>query len=1503
MFRACVLLAMLLALPCLGAAAAESDAEGGAARLPEDRAAQAVLVASAERLQRGEHAEVIGVLGRLLTAEPEGFVIINGTHRTVHAEANRLLGLLPPSALKLYEQQFGARAAQALAEAQRAADLDRLREIAVRYRFTSSGLTAWQQLAEWHFDLGEFTAAAAVSRQIQSHPLATREMRQLAELRRLVAQARAGDVEAARQQAQRFANLTIRLGGQSVRAVDWLERELRRSDAKPAARPVTASLPSLIPVWKQETPLGLAASAAEAKRDRKLPVLRPDLLSGLTQPLPLADVESADDLRSALQRRRRELRDYGIPHLPSFQPLVVDEVLVTRTLEALGAWNVRTGQPLWREPTPSLAGVAQNANRVRNDPFRRLLADQLTRRIEADSIYGRLTTDGRQVFAIEEDSLPLTEPMLTPMPTGHPSQDSAASASPHNQLMAYEVRTGKLLWRAGGPLADVADQLSGQFFLGPPLVEGDRLYVVGQRGTELRLLALRRATGELDWSLPLAEVSKPLSAEPDRRLWACPLLSAGGLLICPTTAGLIVAVDPTTRTSTWAQRYSIAPRGPRHRSPEAMRQPTAPPEHWWQGWREVSLLTDGTRVIAASPESDLLHAFDAQTGDRLWSRPRGDGLLLAGMTRDAVLVVRRHQVEAVALDDGTVRWTADTGAAAGRGVLNSTHLFLPLVSGSVAAITLADGQWQRTYPPASGARFVGNLTACPEGCVAQNTDRLALLPSLDEQRQRALPGGDTAHLLAQVRRDREAGDFATAAEWLRKLDANDAAVKRELRQTLLAWLRQQPPNWKTLAAELKPLAESPRDRAATLYALANAARHSGEFVPALEAYFDLLALDLDEFVTAAQVPPRRVRFDRQVEGELRDLLAAATAEQRRDLEAAFARRLEQVRKSPDPFAVQRFAERLSGLPWGRQLRLDRTRETGIGWSPLRRELALLDIAGSSDRTLAAQALPRLIEQMLDHSFPEAALRYAQQARRDFGDVFLKDGQMVASRLNTWPADAPLLTRTSRPPDPWPRRIPEVSSEKEQNDDVYFYPVPVEASPGSLVSRLDVLIERQTRSIRFAGGGQRGSWEVSLPSNKSPLRFVYNLCHGWGVGSLLIVRAGSELFAIAPLDDHGEPNARILWSLDTSGGTPLRELPASVPVPAIPGFREANSRMVGVHDRVVAQVGPVRAGYLCYQEKAKLVCVETATGQRLWERWDLPTGITVSGDDETVLLHNPTTNELELLHALDGKPLGTVAAPTPKSVLRQSGRHALMESRAESYQLRRVDLTSGAPVWERAFPNGSRSFAMDSETVGVVQPDGALQIIDEPTGKTRVTTRVRLPKQLTRIVCAADERWWYVAFSDEVRDEPRLKALQFQGGYRTPLVNGVLHALDRETGEVLWQRPLENEPFAMDVSKMAPILVRVFRPVNPARRDSTNPLDHLECHVRCFDKRTGEEILRRDELVPHLYHALECDAEQGRVVVKLERLTIRLDYAPELLPADAEHPANVPAEPDTHSADE
>src|SRR4051794_35348650 len=124
-----------------------------------------------------------------------------------------------------------------------------------------------------------------------------------------------------------------------------------------------------------------------------------------------------------------------------------------------------------------------------------------------------------------------------------------------NQLAAYDIATqGKLAWELDG--SRNAGKLAGAFFLGAPLAIDNTLYVMAEIRSALYLIALDPATGQVQWQQQLLQLEQSIPLDPPRRKSGVTPSYAGGVLVCPTSASTVVAIDVIKREFAWVYRYT-----------------------------------------------------------------------------------------------------------------------------------------------------------------------------------------------------------------------------------------------------------------------------------------------------------------------------------------------------------------------------------------------------------------------------------------------------------------------------------------------------------------------------------------------------------------------------------------------------------------------------------------------------------------------------------------------------------------------------------------------------------------------------------------------------------------------------------------------------------------------------------------------------------------------------------------------------------------------------------
>lgn len=1457
------------------------------AKLARDRRADLVLEAARVQIRQRDYASAIAMLQELLDGS-NAFARGDTTVPSVASEANRLLREMPANAREAYERLHGLEANQLWQEARQSDQPEALREVVARFGMTKAGWSALRDLASRSLDRGEWRMAAAAFSALAQHPQSAITTETGWMTGWILAESRATtDGPAARELWQRFRLRLERAPAPSTSVnknlADWLEKQL------PPAAPT---------VLDGRTALGLAPSDHNVWQH-----------SAGTNGVWLEDI-------------LEEWNRYDVLALPSMQPLVVGDVVLARFVHPakVVAVDARRGKRLWEQSFTKETLEPTFTDLERHPGIRSSLMDELQRRWFGDSVRGRMTTDGRRLFLVND----LDDLDLKP----------GAGSRLRNYLEAWDLATGERQWRIGSSVNEPPTGFQGLYFLGPPLVSDRLLYVVAQRELQVSLWVLRASDGQLEWTLPLAETDRNQFKETGWRHVACPVTWAGGRLICPTGAGCFVAVDPVTRSLAWSVRFE---RDDIHTVTGflAADRDRPFPVRWWESWREITcrelmLHNRESILLMAAPESRSLRALDSQTGELIWRVKFAEPLFFAS-SPSGVLVFERQGITAVDPATGRERWHTPHSPPVGPGEWIGDHYVYALLDGGWAMIDAATGAirhpesgfwWDLEIKkePSTEPKYFGSqgrivraggrwalLTTSHLGLFRNIADRHDEVVKLSESQ----PGSVDAKIeLARIAR--QMGDWEKAEASLRPLLAEHENVRWALRETLLHRLSERPADHKQLAAELLSLSRDTRVRMdvddllgqkhksapveiETRQALFEAALRSGDLVDALRGVLDWLDLNpegertISELATIATVPVsesprmgsmRTVRLDRWAQGIIFDMFAKADPQTRRQLDAVLIERRQRAIDSPDAFALQALADQLNCLPMGHELQSQLSGRTGVGIGYLKTSLALQAIAQGSDRAAAAQAWYRLA---LLHDFRSEPLEAAdcyRELRDHFADVKLADGHSSAKWLADVIPDSLIGRALSEGPrDPWPDRMPKVTSQDESHDDIYYYLVPFQ-SRDPIWRRMTVSVERQGRKVRFQGAGQRGYWDVTLPKSNSPRRHNWDMFRGWGLGTMVVVQVGEDLFGIQPLDERGESNAKLLWSMTVG---PYEEVAAHQFLPGRLGVRQDDYLMLDRYEQPVLEVVHASPGLLCYRSHNRLVALDPATGLRLWVRHHLPPLVTVTGDGEQIVLRLIATREMEVRRGFDGQLISRREDVTdPNSILMEFGTRRLLfqaekkDEAASPLRLSYQDLVSGEPLWERTLPTDSVPLAVDESRFAIIEPSGTLRFLSLADGHDLSKQEMPLPTPLATAHVFGDDSRLFVILASPVTERSWLATQQDRGGFRKPLVNGWLHAFDRRSLRLLWTIPTRNLPLAIDQPREAPFLVLSYRRPSDDSADGQSP----DGVLHLIDKRTGKEVLYDVGNTQNVHAALEPDPLQQRIDLLTPKRRIRLDYAGE-----------------------
>jgi outer membrane protein assembly factor BamB len=1475
--------------------------------LPPDRTAKRRLDTAQQMLEDRRFGEGVRLLGSLLENAEDFFFKPNPeqpVYRSLKAEAGRLIAAMPNEGRDSYELQFGARARQMLKQAALAGNLADMAEVSRRFFFTQAGQEATFLFARHHLDQNRPLAAALCLERLRETSSARARMEPVLSLTLATCWLRSGKPDKAKETLVRLkrsnGGAEIILGGKPVQlftsdaqALAWMEE--KAGVQHPANQPEAEQWT----LFRGDESRNAASSGGQ----------------------PLLNVRwrqrTADDstVEKFISKVRRDLLNQEIVALPSLHPLAIGDVVIMRTAFALQAVDFQNGKLVWRYPSTDdsleqflKAGTSQQPAQGTQQLFAGV--DQ---RMWEDATYGTLSSDGSQVYYVEDLGLAGVNfnSRMTVLPNGH--RNYSVNSRGTNRLAARELRTqGKLKWEIGGITGEDEPKLAGAFFLGPPLPLLGHLYALAEmKGQEIRLLVLSAATGALEWSQQLAVVEQSVVADGFRRNAGATPSFADGVLVCPTSAGAIVAIDLTTRSLLWGYQYPRAPQYPTDRFNVVRPAIYAGTErraneHWADGSITIS---DG-RALVTPPEADQIYCLSLSDGKELWKQGRGNNLYVGCVHRGDVVLIGRNTVSAVRLADGEKAWTdlelpADS-MPSGRGFTSGEFYYLPLTTAEVAKINLTTGRIEQRSRSRSG-HVPGNLVSYRGSIISQGVDYLDAyfqIDSLKEQIAKTLAAHpDDAKALAglgEVKLDQ--GALKEAVDLFRRSYRlkNDEATRQQLVESLLEALRVDFAANRGSLDELEALIEQPTHRLTFLRLKALGLQSAGDVGPAFETYMKLVdehsqpALDaVDEHVT--------VQRDRWIRAQLEPLRAAANADAQQQIDVVVAARLKTAIEAQSAGTLRAFLGVFGSHPAAETARDALLSRLG-GDDLLERNLLLRRRERSTDQAQVAATTARMAHLLRDAGRAELAAIYYRQLAGRFAQVECQDGktgeQLVAELPDddplrkglaadrSWPAGKVTAREEKAPPrigSP-PRVTRAIDLDVAGDGGPFFDDVTIsyDAQQQSLVAH-DGLGERR---FRFSLNEQGTRRLTNRNAYNAPL-----LSHVSADGGLLVLSVGTQLIAIDALS-AGDGSAKgILWTQDLNeqlgGFSPNHGVgPRLVNLPW-GGARTVAEDAAG---RRLGSIGPVNDDGIYFQRLHDLYCVEPLTGKTVWMRKNVGLGNDLFGDDELLFAAPTSDGDTLVLRAATGELLGTRRIAPFNKRMATIGRLVLSwELQGAKHVLQMRNPWLDETLWSFPFEPGAKAALVGQEAVGVLQPNGEFLLIALADGKPLVKERLEPETSLMGIYLLRSRAAYLLVTNCVTRNEPNVSVLAVPNVANSPLINGRVYAFEAGTGKKMWPAPavLSQQSLLLSQPSELPVLVLARQIHRPGPVKAQDP----KISVLCIDKRSGRVVYQNEQLPgsPIANFELSADPAARTVTIAIASKVITLSFTEDAVEPQAAAP--------------
>ena len=1431
------------------------------------------------------YAEGSRLLQTILESDEDAFFFPDQDHATAESslkiETQSLLGQMPAAGRAQYERQHGPAARRLLDEALLSHDAETLALVARRYFHTQAGYDAAYHLAAEQFDHDRPLTAALGFERLLAAPGAAGQFEPYVSIKCALSWMRAGLSDKAYEVLVglhgRYPRKRVSIGGRETALFDEPSQAL-------AWLAATAGAPQADSV---AVPSQWMSVGGDPRRNANTAGGSPYLNRGWRASTITGATESAESdalVGRALQERRSAMaasneEDASSPALSTAQPLIVDNLIVARSVGDIRAYDISTGNLAWAtaEKDQLLIEMLRNGNGPQaQNPAGNPVAELLSCRSWEDTTFGTLSSDGEFVFAVED--LQMSYASMTLLPRSQLFRD-------YNRLVAYDVKTGRAMWEAGGSRV-AGEPLAGTHFLGCPLVLDRRLYCLGESGSEIRLLVLDPRTGRLDWSQTLS-TSPPPAFDFSRRQSGLSPSSFGDVLVCPIGSEQMVAISLAQRSLSW--RYSFKQpadqydprRLPLFQQPRGIQQPGAGTLDQ-NRWLDSHATIDDLRVVATPSDAGELYCLNLLDGTLAWKKPRGEGLFVAGIHLGNVLVVGRSYVQALKLSDGEPAWREPTSIPfpSGRGFVAGDYLYLPLVTAEVATISLRDGRIVARARSLAG-NVPANLIAVRGFVVSQGPDFVEAYRQLDaleaEMAQALARRADDPQALAlrgeiQLQRGNVAQAYVDLKRAL-ELKSDDAAVKSLLVGSLLEGLRVDYGSYRKLEAEIEPLLTLPEERSAYLWLRALGLARAGESGAALATLLEFSGPGVSDRELERIDGSLLVRRDRLVRARAAELYSTASPLARDQIDRDFRARADKLREPHDVAGIRRFLRYFGGLPAAAEIESLAAELPFDEADWLADEIRLEGLCRSKDTHTAAVATARMTQLMLTAERPRDALVCLRRLEHDWPETIGRDGKTGLALASEWRKRGDIAREIALEV-PWPEGLVEVERLGAVSGAVAAqrsFEIPLVGDRGPFFHDTIVQIGFSWKDFSARDALGRQLWKFSLDTAVQQNPPAFN--RAYTCGHLVLLSIGAQVLAIDILGTPDEPGPRLLWRFNLTSSVSRANIGQR--------WQGMNPRrrlmLLNQVGEQVGTIGPVTREQVTLLSGHKLMALDPLSGKPLWTREGVTPGTELFGDAKFLCAIAPDSAEAVVYDALDGSLLGNRPLPPVRWRIDIVGRHIVTWRTQNGRQvLALFDPWSGKDLWSRDFEDTAQLALVELDEAAVLETSGKVTILSLADGKVRFETTAEREPQVRQIHMIRS-REHYVLIANQSTGGSGWQQIAPQ----VIPVHGRVYGYDRQSGKRLWTTQIDRQGIDLHQPGNLPVLTFVSH-FALAKKNVPGLDSHFG--LTCLDKRNGRLVFdNRDFDEQLLFVEYAADIEQKQLDLRMFRSVLRLTFTDKPFP--------------------
>jgi hypothetical protein len=638
-------------------------------------------------------------------------------------------------------------------------------------------------------------------------------------------------------------------------------------------------------------------------------------------------------------------------------------------------------------------------------------------------------------------------------------------------------------------------------------------------------------------------------------------------------------------------------------------------------------------------------------------------------------------------------------------------------------------------------------------------------------------------------------------------------------------------------------------------------------------------------------PHRKLGFAVWARERYAELLARASAAQRKDLQAALEKRWRQAPAKKDIEALRGVVALLgveSALGREARLYLARCLAASASWPELERWLH--ELARGPDEVSAAKALLGLAEVMEHRGQLPDAIAYCRIVGQRYAKVQVGPGRKGADVLADLATDKRYLPFLEEPTQSYRGRFDlRYKEEKVSTPAFSGCVIPPLGEALLFVRRLRFRLDQKDR-LTVRDSKTASDW-FSVPL--APADFVkvtasenadHRLRYGHqSLGSLVFLNFGARVVCLDPLA------RKLLWERDVLGvgkGRPqARAVRCERDGQTLVDYTKGGSLRLAPM--------PLTPTRLCLATKVGLVALDPGTGAVHWSRGDVPQDCRLFDDGKHVFV---------VRFAHDGKVAGTAAYRLrdgaavrirdfstlyEKHLQIVDGRLLLGETdNPKGPILHLYDAAAGKDVWRRPFAPGSHILqSEDPALTGAVEPKGDVFVLEARTKKEVMSGKLRDRKHLDKVKAIrllGDHENIYLAIEQEydkdvVIGQPR-SLFQASAGLRAIPVNGMLYAFRRGTGARHWDNPAQNQTLLVSGFDQLPMILLAAR-YERRLKDGLLPPTGEKQSIIAFYKGNGKFAYVNDERSADNIQEVRGSADGSGVTMVGDRITVRLTAIP------------------------